>query len=379
MYISLQLPFVDLRGLHEDALGRSPRPNWRADDPGECFIRNFGEMSTRNRRAFGLVGERAYVESDAALVMPERRGHRQEGWPHALPLWLWYRRLYFDGDISGRFEIGFNTDSALESSLFEAASGHAYDLAALARTVCDLPFEVRSGDGTTTRAALEKCGEALGLAYLVATTLHASRHKYPAGELMGSKFKVGSPSLHIRAAADTPMHIPNDRRDIEWSDEGHLFLTSVAKSQRRNTLTVQISKPRAPESPKERARRVLFSHLNSVLHANDFLSATMDKKSIAAQKVGLKDLSERALARFRDLVVTAPKTSGDAEFLEALKLFSIEHAGRLDEAVAKLEALKAEASNPSRLERVGGWVRGWAEFATNAGIEASVKAMMSIK
>ena len=377
MFILLQLPFVDLRGLHDGAWGRSPRPDWRADNPGECFVRNFGGMVTRNAKAYGLVGERAYVEFDKALAVPTPGEYQHEQWYRSVPLRLWYRRLYFDGDISGRFERGFHTESGAEYELFTMQDDIAFDLPSLARSVCDLPIEVRSSDGSRTQATLERCGEALGLAYLAATTLNSERHKYPASELMGSMFKVGSASLHIRASSETPVLIPEDRRDIVNSDDDHLFLTSVAKAQRRNTLTVQISEPFEDESANERARRVLFSHLNSVLFANDFLSATMDAKSIATHKVGLKELTLRALNRFDRLIVNAPETKSDEDFVEALRLFSSEHAGRVDEIVAKLEALKDGATGPSRMDKIGSWVRGWAEFTLTAGIEASVKASMS--
>ncbi len=376
MFALLQLPFVDLRGLHTDELGRSPRPNWRADDPGESFIRNFGGMSTRNAKAYGLVGERAYIEFEHALAFPRPGHHTQPKWASSVPLRLWFRRLYFDGDISGRFEIGFNADVDAERQLFEASNA-AYDLPLLARSISDVLVEVRSGDGTRSQASLERCGEALGLAYLAATTLHSKRHEYPAAELMGKTFKVGAPSLHIRATKRTPIVIPGDRRDIVDASEGHMFLTSVAKAQRRNTVTVQVSERVEAENPQERARRVLFSHLNSVLHANDFLTAVMDDDAIAKHRLGLKELTARALDRFGNLTVTAPKTGGDQAFADALKLFAAEHAGRVDEIVAKLEELAKEASALSRLERIGAWFKGWTEFVTNSAVEASVKTMLS--
>lgn len=378
MFVVLQLPFVDLRGLYEGELGRSPQPNWRADDPGECFVRNFGGMSTRNARAYGLVGERAYVEFEHALAFPKPGQHRQDGWRRPVALRLWFRRLYFDGDISGRFEIGFNTDFDSENELF-SNSDAVYDFSLLARSVCDVPVQVRSPDGTRAESSLEKCGETLGLSYLVATTLHSKRHEHPASELIGTALKVGAAALHIRATADTPMVVPGDSRDIVSADGDHLFLTSVAKAQRRNTVIVQISKPSMPETPEERARRVLFSHLNSVLHANDFLTEAMDAKTIAKHRVSLKDLTARAVDRFGKLTVTAPKTDGDQAFADALKLFATEHGGRIDDVVAKLDALAKDASAPSRFERIGGWVKGWTEFFANSAIDASVKAMMSAR
>ena len=237
---------------------------------------------------------------------------------------------------------------------------------------------MRSADGSTTASTVERCGRALGTAYLTATTLHSKRTAHPAGELIGTTLRVGPPVVHVRAGAEEPVTLPADRRDIVKGDDGdHLFLTSVANAQRRNTMTVQISAWDGPETPEERARRVLFSHLNSVLHASDFLAANMDEKEIARHRVGLKDLTAGALKRFSRLTMTAPSTDGDAAFAAALRLFADEHAGRIDGVVAKLDALAKDASAPGRLERIAGWSRGWTEFFADSAIKASVKAMMA--
>lgn len=377
MFIMLHFPFVDLRGIHEDRLGRSPRPDWRSDDPGQSFVRGFGGMSTRNAKAYGLVGERAYVEFEHALVFPEPGAHRQKGWSHGVPLRLWFRRLYFDGDISGRFEVGFNTDPKFETSIDEGR-WPPYDIPALARSVCDIPVEVRSSDGSVSTSSLERCGEALGLAYVAATTLNAARARYPAADLMGSAFKVGSPAIHVRAEARTQLALPVDRRNVAESDDGgRMFLTSIAKAQRRNTMAVQISGGNGIETADERARRVLFTHLDAILHANDFLTSTMDAKSIARHRLELKDLTSRAVDRFGKMVVTAPKTDDEDAFTKALRTFSEEHAGRIDGIVGKLEALAKDAAAPGRLERIGGWTKGWTEFFADSAIKASVKAMMA--
>jgi hypothetical protein len=376
MFIVLHLPFVDLRGLHEGAFGRSPRPNWQVDNPGDCFVRNFGGMVTRNAKSYGLLGERAYVEFEHALVFPQPGGHRQAGWSMTIPLRLWFRRLYFDGDVSGRFEVGFHSDHRSEEDLFLQGAA-PYQIPLLARSVNDIPVEVRSADGSKNGSTLERCGKNLGLAFLAATTLHAKRNDHPPAELYGKAFKVGSPTLHVRVCNDVSVAIPQDRRDIVADGDDRMFLTSIANSQRRNTVTVQLSPPYTGETPDERARRVLFAHLASVLHANDFLSRSMDARAAVQHRVNLKELIARALSRFGSLAVTAPRTDGDAAFAGALKLFADQNAGRIDDVVAKLDALAKDASAPSRLERIGGWTKGWTEFFADAAINASVKAMMA--
>jgi hypothetical protein len=375
LFIVLQIPFVDLRGLAKDAKGRADRPDWTADDPRQGFVRNFGRLSTRTAEAFGLVGERAYVEFDRALVFPELLHYRQEGWDHSVAMHLWFRRLYFDGDISGRFEIGLNSDQQDELPL--KALNMGYDLSQVGRSISDIPVEVRSVDGSQTRSTLEGCGRSLGLAYLNATTTHAARNTYLATDLIDKDFAVGRPSLHIRVP-DFPVLISKDRRDLVNTGHDRFFLTTVAKAPRRNSMSVQLSEQEA-ESPIERARRVLFSHLASVLFAHDFLTRTMDIKDIAQHRLTLKELAGRAIARFEKLKVTAPETDEDDAFTEALSVFAKANAGRIDQLIDKLEEVKDEAGAPSRLEKVFSLARGISEYISTTAIKAAVESAMKMK
>jgi len=375
MFVSIYFPFVDLRRICEDQFGRSPRPDWRTDEP-KGFVRHFGGVVNRNAKGYGLIGERAYLEFEHALAFPKPGVHLQPDWPSGIPLRLWYRRMYFDGDISGRFEIGFRTDPNVEEDLFKKGVAPC-DVGALARSLSDIEVEIRSGDGSRTTAKLERSAEPLGLAYLVATTLLAKASTYPANELSGKTLVVGRPSIHMRIGGETPIIVPQDRQDIMVEGDDHFFVTSVANAQRRNTVTVQLSPAHGAESAQERARRVLFAHLNSMLYANDFLAEHMDRKAMTEYRVELRDLVSRTIDRFGAFRPTGPKVEDDWKFAGALKAFAQQNEGRVDEIVERLETLAKSAEAPGRLQRIGTWVKGWTEFATNSAIEAGVKATLS--
>ena len=369
----VQMPFADLRGLYEGACGRLARPDWNADDPGEGFIQGFGQLSTRNGGSYGLHGERFYAAFPKALRFPSPAKLQQEDWPAAMPLRLWFRRLYFDGAIAGRIEIGFQLHRANEDFLAEKVPNFGFDLGQVARTICDTLVEVRSPDGSVSEQRLEICGEALGLAYLTATTSKAARHDYPVADVYGKQLLVGSPSYHLRLAEDQPIIPFKDRKEVVDAPDDGFFLTSVANSTRRNTITVQLSKHADAELPHERARRVLFSHLNALLFANSHLVATMDAKEIARSRMQLRDLTGRMIARLEKMTAN---TAQDEPFVAAMQEFSSAYAGRIDQLVEKLEALEGDANAPGTMAKIGGYAKGLFELVTTTAVKAGVEATM---
>lgn len=379
MFGLLQLPFADLRCLTEDRFNRVQRPNWDSDDPGECFVRGFGKMSSRNVTGYGLMGERAYVEFDHAVVFPTPVRHKQEGWPQEIPLLLWFRRMYFDGDIAGRFEFGFMADPKIEQAFFEANPELRYDLAEVARTINEAKVEVRSPDESRTESRLDRCGTALARAFLTATTTKDGLKRYPPAELEGRFLVLGPSTIHLRVPAALPVLGTEDRRLILQADDDCLFITSAAASARRNTVVVQISpKTSRREPPAERARRVLFAHLNAMLFAYSHLVSVADGKEIARHRLRLRDLTEKMLKRFEDLKPD-PDNADDAEFAGAITAFSAAHTGRIDELTDRLQSVADQAAEQSKAGKVFNWGRSLFEQIMIKSAETIASGATSLK
>lgn len=379
MFGLLQLPFADLRCLAEDRFNRVQRPNWESDDPGECFIRGFGKMSARNATGYGLVGERSYVEFDRAVAFPDPVRHTQEGWSEEIPFLLWFRRMYFDGAIAGRFEFGFMADPKIELAFFEANPGLGYDLAAVGRTINEAKVEVRSPDNSRVESRLDRCGAALARALLAATTTTDGLKRHPPADLEGRYLVLGPPTIHLRIPASLPVLVTDDRRLILEKGDDSLFITSAGASARRNTIAVQVS-PTASrrELPVERARRVLFSHLNAMLFAYSHLVGVSNGKEIARNRLRLRDLTEKMLKRFEDLKPD-PDSSDDAEFAGAMTAFSAAHAGRIDELVDRLQALADQAAERSKSDKTFSWMKSLFEQIMIKSAEAIASGATAIK
>lgn len=377
MFGLLQLPFADLRCLAKDQFAREPRPDWSADDPEGSFVRGFGKMSARTATGYGLIGERGYLEFDNAVAFTTPVHHKQEGWPTGIPFLLWFRRMYFDGDIAGRFEFGFIADPTIEKAFFEEHPEQSYNLAEVARTISKSRIEVRSADGSCIESRLDRCGKALALAYLTATTTREGLKRHPPAELEGHSLLIGPATIHLRVPATLPVMETNDRRPILEVGDSRLYITSVAGEDRRNTVAVQISPTQSQlEPPEERAQRVLFAHLNAMLFAYSHLVKVVDEKEIVRRRLRLRDLTKKMLKRFEGLKPDI-NNADDTAFAGAIAAFSAGHAGRIDGLVDRLQAIADKAGEEGQSGKVFNWVVELSEQILIKSAEAIAKGATS--
>ena len=373
MFIIAQLPLVDLRPMIPGELGRLQVPDWKADDPGEAFIRGFGSMSARNQSAYGLLGERAFADFNQAVRFNDKIFLKDEGWPRAVVLQPRFRRLYYDGQLSGRFEFGFVVPDEDEVTLFGASDSLAYDPSCVARRVRDIPLIIRSADGLARSALLHSCGEALGLAYIAATTSTAGTREYPPGETYGQFVLVGSPIVHIRVSANRPVVRSRDERQIVGVPSNQLFITSPASTSERNTVVVQVSPEGAlEETGRERATRVLFSHLNSLIHAHSHfisLGASLDQ-SVARRR--LRDVVDQMIVQFTNFKDAFEHPPATNDFAESVRLFAAAYQGRLDDLIVRLESLAKDLGKKTLAEGSVDYAKAVFELIVKTMVEATI-------
>lgn len=379
MFVLIQFPFVDLRPLIHGEMGRLSAPDWTADDPGVSFIRGFGKMAPRNSKNFGLYGERAFADFNNAVRLKDTLLYHQVGWSRQIRAELGFRRLYFDGKFAGRFEYGFTMNPAHESEIFYQQEGFAYNVAKLAAKIQEIPIVVRTPDDRKTSATIATCGDALGLAYILATTRQNAISQFPPAETYGGPVAVGHPLVHVRVSDGVKVEDSRDKRELEGTC-GKLFITSAEQAQIRNNVIVQLSESGLEsESAEERAARVLFSHMNSLLFAETHFLHVKEKLNL--RNSALLDAVENMLARFRRLEADEAANDDDKEFSAAIKLFTQAYEGRADKLVDKLEEVAAHVAEPSRLKNVGAavgnYVQGIIELIIKTTVETVVKSKIS--
>jgi hypothetical protein len=229
MFIIAQLPLADFRPLINGGKGRLSVPDWSSDDLGSGFVRGFGKISPRNGSGLGLGGERSFADVNNALRF-DRVEYRQPGWNRSLPVALWFRRLYYDGEMAGRFEIGFMVP---EDDLLDRFKNQAVEPPLIAQAILSTKVRVQSVDGSTRAATFANCSEALALAYLASTTRNDALSEFPIAETYGVEVSVGKPTLHIRVPLALQIQTSRDRRYLNAGGDPEFFITSAQGAQRR--------------------------------------------------------------------------------------------------------------------------------------------------
>ena len=375
MFILVQLPLADLRPLLGDQHGRLTVPDWTSDDPGRGFIRGFGKLASRNSRAYGLVGERFFADFNNAVRLRETFAFQGDGWRQPLQAELRFRRMYYDGLLAGRFEFGFLIPDGNEEILSYFQGNLTVDPRAIAAQALRLPVGVCAPSCDEHAATIRSCSKLLGLAYLAATTSAARMNEFRPEDEYGRTVALGPPLVQIRLANDIRAEVGRDRRDAEGT-EGRLFFTSSVDGAERNDVIVHLSQASSQnENAEERARRVLFSHLHSLLFAQaQFVrvEAHLDFGGKKPLKEALAALTTR-LARYK---ASGPADETDEAFARAMKIWGSENSGRVDALSEKLCRISEEASKQGPVELGLSWMNSVFELALKTAVSTTLEQGM---
>lgn len=372
MFIVVQLPFADVRGLMRDQAGRVETPDWSADAPGRAFIRGFGKLAARNAKSFGLLGERYFADFDNAVRLRKILALHQDDWPFPLEAELRFRRLYFDGRLAGRFEFGFVVPDLDEERLALKLPGLTFDPRRLAGQALASPIDVLTPGLDPVRTTIGQCADALGHAYLAATTRQKALDQFPPGELYGQAVALGPPLVHIRLSNNLPADVGRDRAEAEGSD-GLVFFTSAQSAAGRNNVLVQLSGGGSQaEDGDERATRVLFAHLHALLYAQGHFLTVRDKLDLG-QSAPLLDAVGGMIRRLGHFEPSTPKADNDKAFARAMGLWGDRYTGRAEELTQRLNAVAAEASKPGAWQKSLDWMNAIFQVVVKTGVEAAVK------
>jgi hypothetical protein len=374
MFIIVQLPLADFRPLIRGGKGRLSVPDWTSENLDSGFVKGFGKISPRNGSGLGLAGERSFADVNNALRF-DRLEFQQRGWNKPMPVALWFRRLYYDGQMAGRFEIGLMVP---EDDLLFRFRDQAVDPALIAEAILSTRVRVQSFDGSTRAAAFADCSQALALAYIASTTRNEALNEFPISETYGKEVFLGKPTLYIRVPLGLQIQTSRDRRYLNEGDQPEFFITSARGSEVRNNVLVQASAYNIrDEPPTERVARVLFAHLNAVLFAHSqFL-----KTGAAISDLNGRTVLRAAVAKMIDgyrRFAQIDESAVDKQFAEGMRLFGRAYAGRIDELMTKLHELAAEWNKPTTLESFTLYFKGIQDLivstATKTVVEAALKS-----
>ena len=278
MYIALTFPLVDLRSLHPHKLGRLEKPRWGDSDPLAQFARGFGAIHFRNKSSIGYSGENFYADCNRLIRYPQQ--HFISSLAHIERETLFYpiyRRFYFDGRFSGRFELAFRMN---EASIWEINQRHdsaPHNAVKISRLFQESPLEIDLLDGRKILTNFLDAVEFMRDGYLMSTTKSSKNSEYPISESSQEYVKVGVSFVTIRSSPDTPLLDISRKRVLISKKETMIFLSrSGVPSQYFDTLIIASSAAYNAELPCERIARLIYNQVRCIVFAQAFYCSQID-------------------------------------------------------------------------------------------------------
>lgn len=227
MFVVLQHPITDLRSFSADEPKRLDIPSWPCPRDSQ-YVRNVGSI---NRRKLGgienWIGESRLCKANRACKFQDifPITSKENGWK-VTPK---FRRFFFDGHITGKFEFGFRVDIESADKNLDSKS-----LRNLIQFIFGLKIRIPSENQTFANSELLHCGKLLSQLYLRSSTANsAGSQKTESSPLV----KASSPLLFLETLGDEQVNIPFSSKNINFHDEygcdiKHFWLTEKDKNVR---------------------------------------------------------------------------------------------------------------------------------------------------
>lgn len=207
MFLVLQHPFADSRGLLGVQSGRLLRPDWPLAAPERDFIRSSGLVRPRKRGGVDeWAGEELYGDAKLALRFPNHLSFAHLGTGNVSGVVdRAFRRFHSEGTVS-RLDVGFRIRVA--ASAFSAASR---EWLTLFRDALEIPIRVNDLTGTSHTVKLIDAGDLLAQHYLNATTERKQN-----AQVNPDKWWLcaGAPALIVEYTKSNPVQLPPHSRQV---------------------------------------------------------------------------------------------------------------------------------------------------------------------
>ncbi len=279
MFISLNFPVADFRSLHAQKLGRLSKPHWGKQDPRADFARGFGAIHTRSKPGIGYVGENYYADCNQLVRYPKQffltAVHNSNRKILSYPI---YRRFYFDGLFSGRFELGFRLNEASVGEISQLQPEAKFDTVCIANQFLDSEIQFKFLDGRDVTCKVSQSGPAFRDAYLMSSTENKKLIDYPIHEIGKTYVNVGAPFVIIRSSAETPIVKTKESRElIDIGGESSFILSSISHRRSFNTLVIPSKYNYDNEQAKERMLRLIYTQFRVLIFAHSFFLDQVDE------------------------------------------------------------------------------------------------------
>lgn len=279
MFVSVNFPIADFRGLRGDKCGRLDRPSWGSVDPRAAFARGFGAIHTRNKSSNGFIGENYYADCRSFIKYPTlifvKSFHNSEQKILAYPI---YRRLFFDGQFAGRFEFGFRLNEGTIEAMRLTHPSAKYDILQITTDLLATTIVANLLDRRSLDAPFYQAAPLLRDGYIMSSTSNKGLLVHNVASVGSVYVSVGAPFVFIRSGIDTPIASIKRKRNLLQGDGFSLFQThSGMKEQSFNTVVLESTRDLMSESPQERLARLFYSQIRVITFVHSYYLAKLDE------------------------------------------------------------------------------------------------------
>lgn len=367
MYFSIVYPLADFRSLHNQSAGRLDRPAWGQADPRAEFARGFGEIHTRTKSGAGYAGENYYADCDNLIKYPSQYflksilGSRRS--VLAYPI---YRRFYYDGQMAGRFELGFRLNEDTIHDIARSEGRVDYCAAELAAEMLQNELRVELLDGRKITQSFADTAKSLRDGWILSSTKNKALKTFDI-ESVGSRYVgVGAPFIFIRTGRETKLKPERQRRELLQNQNLELFLTrSGVRGQSFDVAVIPSGLSLSKETSRERLARLFYIQIRVLSFAHSFYLRQVASGKISGPK-SIEPAIQAMLGRLSNL---EPVEGDQADDLTCHEMSDI--LGRADLNPARLAAEIDQLVKPGIMQRWFGGIFGYADKKVDIAIEAA--------
>lgn len=211
MHVTIQVPITDLRPTVDNSAPRIAAPDWMKLTAYRDFTRNFGVIEERQRGVGAVSGENLYVSARKAIRMLDGFGAHPIKIGNSNVLFeCTFRRFFFDGEMAGRFEIGFALRRSSQRQL--ALNGQKLDVSLAIQALLDVQCKIPDLEG---EVSIRNLGKHLARLWIRSTTPKQKLPKADYRYWVGRDKRQGPP--------------PETSEDCAWAVAGDLMAIVESK------------------------------------------------------------------------------------------------------------------------------------------------------
>jgi len=370
MFISITFPVADFRNLHPQNAGRLERPAWGRADPQAQFARGFGSIHSRTKSGNGFVGENYYADCNNLVRYPKQYFLTPvSNLKSTVLAYPFYRRFYFDGQMAGRFELGFRLNEGSIEHIKSRMGDVEYSASAVARQILENDLRVELTDRRKLTQPFSKAMEALRDGWLLSSTKTQAMKSFDI-ETVGSNYVgVGRPFVFIRAGLETKLSKERQMRMLLEQDDLEFFVTRSGVHGQYFDTAVNPSKMGLDnETAKERLARLFYTQIRTLAFAHSFYLRQVSSGKIAGP-TSLEPAIQSLLDRLANL---APLEDQEGDELTCDELRKMLRNASVD--TGRMTREIEEQVKPGWLRRNFGGVFGYFDRKVDIAVEAAASA-----